>query len=282
MDMPTTNLAISVNLGALTGQLQLTLQRAMNLVAIGLQAGKNIAQHPLVFPDTAMFHQLASNEEWTPEFTAAEWKRWTLRNGFRDAAEAVNSFFEEVQGILAVFSLQIKKGLTGADWNDVVDSRMKRFHRLGLPDKINFMDKQYGFRFDPVQTEQVYSVNSARNCLVHRNGVVTDRDVTDGDKLILKWTALTIILVKDGVETQASPPCNIEAGTLVSMGHRPRHKEFAIGEHVDLDADEFAQICRTLSLFGASSAQMLEQFGRSQGVPFNTPAQGNTVSSVQT
>src|SRR5262249_3547262 len=138
--MSTTTISLSTNLPALVGQLQLALQKAMNLVAVGLQAGKGIGQFPLVLPDTAYFHQVSTNEQWTPDPTDEEWQRLVLVNGFRDVSEAIGHFLDEAQLILAVWSLAAlekqRERLTGADWNEIVGARAKRFHRLGLPDKI--------------------------------------------------------------------------------------------------------------------------------------------------
>src|SRR5262245_42124616 len=103
--MAATQISISVNLVALTAQLQFAVQGVMSLVAVGLHAGKSVAEYPLTLPDTRFFHQFATNHQWTPQHTAEEWRRWILVNGFRDVSEMMTNFLGGVQRILAQWSL---------------------------------------------------------------------------------------------------------------------------------------------------------------------------------
>lgn len=272
---------LSTNLAALSAQLQFDLQKALNLVAVGLHASEAVQKAPFSLPKTAFFQQFAPNDHWTAEHTACEWERWVLRNGFRDVSELIASFLENGQKILAnwhLVALQRTRKLIGADWNEVIVSREKKFHRLGLPEKLDFLQKHYSFvPADASLVRQVFSINAARNCLVHRNGVVGTTDITENDKFILEWTALAIIVQKDGIETQVVPPATVEAGSSVGIGNRPRRKDFGLGEPIVVDSREFSEICWTLSFFGSSCARKLEQHGRDQGIKFTdpeTPAQG--------
>lgn len=270
--MSNTHISIDINLAALQGQLQRVLRHAMNLVAVGLRAEKELSKFPLDLPDTNMHLRFDTRQQWTSEQVGQEWRRWILTNGFRDTSEAVGGFLEGVQSVLGYWELiQVQdKGttLTGAVWNDMTVGRTRRFHRLGLPDKIKFLETQYGFALDASWAKQILSINKTRNCLVHRNGIVTELDVTANGKLILEWAALVLVVKDNSGEREIVPPAVVEAGGTLSVRNRPYAKEFAVGEEILLTTAEFSGICWTLFTFGNFCAQLLEQFGKSRGITF--------------
>jgi hypothetical protein len=269
------NISISINLAAMTSQLQRILQRAMNLVAMGLNAGKSTSPIPFELPDSTVTFQFAANEQWTSEHASQEWNRWVLCNGFRDAAEAVGAFLEEVQSVLAYWALTERQdssgGIRGTDWHELIVGRGQKFHRRGLPDKITFLEKQYGLVLDPTLTSQVLSINTVRNCLVHRNGIVTPRDVTNDEKLLLQWTRLVLILRDEAGEREVLPPVEVAAGAEAAVGNRPTRKEFTVGQDIVLNIEEFTQICWTLMTFGNSCTKAVEAHGRNRGIKFKEP-----------
>lgn len=266
-------LSISINLGGLTGRIQKYLRASMSLVAIGLNAKKGISTEDLQLPEVTTHHQFDSTNQWTVEQAGEAWQSWVLRNGFRDVAETISGLLEEAQSVLAYWQLaKIQEGraIRDEDWNEMVVSRGSRFHRFGLPDKIDFLNKEYGLLLPDALVQQVLSINAARNCLVHRGGVVTKHDTRGTDQFVIEWSALVILLIQDGVEKEIEPPYLVEAGGQIRVATRPRTKSFAVGEVVIVTAKEFSQICWTLFIFAMICAQMLEAHGKAQGIQFQT------------
>lgn len=274
MEEPQVN--IQIDLGGLPGRIQRVLKAATNLVAIGLNALDSISPGSFALPDVAMHHHFDSNNPWSTDFAKETWKQWILRNGFRDAAEAISGILEEVQGVLSywyILQLQTENGeVTVGHWNEIVVARAHKFHKRTLPQKIEFLEKHYAFMPDPSLLRQVFSIHGARNCFVHRNGIVAEIDTTDSKSLELEWSALVAIAVVNGQEQEVVPPQLFEAGTSIGVATRPRRKNTPIGQSLEVNTTEFAQICWTLFLFAQTCAMQLEAYGKERGVEFNSNA----------
>jgi hypothetical protein len=268
------NLNIRVNLDGLVGQLQNSLQATINLTALGLQSIERLGDVDLALPGTSMQIALGSPTFWDTERRQSEFRHWVLVNGFRDAAEAIGTLLEEARRVLAIWRLVYEVGRDGKvraeDWNEEVMSASKRFHRLGLPDKISALGADYGLNLDPARVGHVLSVNAARNTLVHRNGIVSERDANTENGLLMRWEKLGAFLTKDGEEREVVPPMFVEAGAKIVVQSRPMEKLFALGGQIKVNVQEFADVCWTLFAFGESTKQLLEKHGRARGVVFSS------------
>lgn len=270
-----TQVSVDVNLGGMLGHLQLLVQRTMNLVSLGLQAGRTLPTQHVELPDTSIAFSIDRSLRWEPETAKAEFTNWLLVNGFRDASEAVAAFLESIRTVVAFWHLatsQSQKGkLRGTDWNERVVDESKKFHRLGLRQKFQFLQKEYGLSLDPVLVEQVLTINAVRNCLVHRGGIVGPIDVDNEGKLVVKWTRLAIIIRDSTGEREAVPPAKVEAGGEVSIQNMQTEKAFSLGRRITFGVQEFSDLCWTLFLFGSSTTQVVEKYGRARGIQFKNP-----------
>jgi len=83
---------------------------------------------------------------------------------------------------------------TGEEWKQRVVGKGKCFHRRGLPYKLRFLSEEHGLSVSRELQEQVLSLNRARNCLVHRAGVVSaQHDANDSGKLRVFWRKSELI-----------------------------------------------------------------------------------------
>ena len=258
---------IRINLAGLTARIQRSLRRATNLVAIGLNAPTTTTSETVT--GGGIEFRYATNEPWTPDTAQHEWVQWILLNGFRDAAESLAIVVEEARVVLAAWRLKLDKSeVTLSDWNETIGREGRRFHRLGLPDKINFLANQYGLRMDPPLVEQILTINGARNCLVHRGGKITERDRNCDAGFELHWRATVAVAQGPDGEREVEPPILLNEGEGLGIATRPRRRLFAIGEDFTVSSGEFAQVCWTLFLFVQALAEKLEEIGRSQGIEF--------------
>lgn len=262
---------VSINLAGITDRIQRRLRASMSLVAIGLNARTGISTGDLKLPEVNIYQQFDSSNQWTVEQAGEAWQKWILENGFRDVAEEISGLLEETQSVLSHWQLveiQKSRPICGEDWNEVVVNRGSRFHQLGLPDKIDFLTNEYGLALPDALVRQVLTINAARNCLVHREGVVTTKDTRGADQFDIEWSAMAMILIENGVEKEIEPPYLIKGGGQLAVGTRPKTKSFAVGQDLIVTAKEFSQICFTLFLFASTCAQSLEAHGKAQGIQF--------------
>ena len=280
MKRATTN----INLQAIIDAMQRSLQRAMNLVTVGLRVNVTAEHLAAGLPDVGIKLQLAANEPWTPERTADEWSRWILLNGFRDAAESVHALLEELLMVLAYLSLKTDHDsgtlVEGFSLEDFVDQERRKNHWLLYPQKRNKV-LGFGVRLDAGLSD-VNSIMTARNCLVHRNGIVTDKEVADG-VFQLQWRRVAMFAVKDDVSREVDPGEVLWPGEVLRVGARPRSKSFALGERIQLSAADFSEICWTLTWFAQKAIAAVQEYGQAKGVNFrpwpDAPAHGSTTET---
>jgi len=113
--------------------------------------------------------------------------------------------------------------------------------------------------------------NLARNCLVHRNGIVSHLDSNSDQGLVVKWRKLEIMATGPGGERVMTAMARVKAGESVFLRHAKDQKLFRKGEFVTFTVDEFGELCMTLFSFGQQLVQNKEQYGRSKGVRFDAP-----------
>ena len=63
-----------------------------------------------------------------------------------------------------------------------------------LPDKLAHLKTEHGMAVDSVLERQLLSINNARNCLVHRRGIISQRDLNSDDTMRVEWRKLHIFL----------------------------------------------------------------------------------------
>jgi hypothetical protein len=101
---------------------------------------------------------------------------------------------------------------------------------------------------EPLHFEkQFLSFQKVRNCLEHRDGLVTREDVEkDGDALVLSLPRLMIFYTKAGKEIEVRAGKIIEGengqGAHVSLRMTTDSREFKVGERIVFSADEFEEI----------------------------------------
>lgn len=269
------HLHMQIDLGAIPESVQHLLQAATNMVAIGLNVEHQVSNEYLDIPGIPIQHRFGA-APWSSDRTKASWETWVLRNGFRDVAEAIGVILEWVQSVLSYWDLsklqRLSGGLTGSDWNEIVVGRYRRFHRRTLPQRIEFLKKSYSFEFPTAHLDRLMSLNAARNCLVHRGGIVSHEDLVDGQEaLFLRWSALVTLLEQNGIAQEVVPPIVIEPGGKVWAESRERTKMFSVGDQLSVNATEFGEICWSLFEFSVVCAELMREHGCQHfGIVFDT------------
>ncbi len=263
-------LDIHLDLGAVQGTLQRALQRSVDLVSFGLHAAETAANGSLTLPGAYFQVAAASNEALNFDQAKQEFPPWLVGHGLRDSIEAVGLFLQEVRLVCAVWSLGNQT--TGAAWMARMVEEAKKFHHRGLPDKLTFLEKEYGLTFPPLK-EQIFSINGARNCIVHRRGVVHDQDMNSPSGLRVRWRRYQIFVDGPSGRREIVPPAMVDGGETIRMIEGDVEKVFAKGSVVGFSAQEFSEICWTLLSFGMATVKNLEAHGRAIGMTFDQPAQ---------
>lgn len=261
------SLKININLDALLGELQTSLQQTINLVAVALTATAPADGEELRLPGEIFATTYASRVRWSQKEATERHSTWAISNGFRDAVEGVSSFLESAHRVATVWKLVAGNGgkVKVAEFNREMEG--KAFHRLGLPDKLEHLKKEHDVPFDAVLERQLVSVNTARNCLVHRQGIVGDRDVNLENKMRVEWRRLHYFVRDEDGDHELVLNKALEKDGTVCLKVIDEFKEFALGERVVFTTQEFANTAWGLFSFGSELVASLGKMGPRSGSP---------------
>ena len=278
-------MSVPVDLRLAIGGLQTTLQRSVRLVAIGLRATLDPAASEAGLPNVTMGIQFSPAETWTHDQARQEFGTWLLTNGFRDVSEGIGTFLEGVRQVLAFWAItNYGKGPTsidGEEWNEKLVREAKKFHGAGLPDKLAVLSEQFGLVLPPLVTRQILSFNAARNCLVHRQGVVATRDLGGELQLSVAWVKVSLVATDQHGERELVPEMGVEGGGTITGRQSVVQRTFEKGERIQFSAQEFAEICFALFSFGSTTVVLAEEVGRAKGVTFVPPSEGCNITCAE-
>ena len=150
----------------------------------------------------------------------AEAQRWYLCTAFRDAIELLNVFLDQGRLLCALFPSAAQGKIKADDYNRIVGKEARQFHRLGLPDKLKKLRQDFGVASE--LEGHVLSINTVRNCLVHRLGIVADQDVDANGELVLLWRTSDLVAQNpDGTQELSIMDA---PGTLIVPGWTVIHR----------------------------------------------------------
>lgn len=191
-----------------------------------------------------------------------EFKIWIEANGFRELVETFSKYLDALHQACLV----IKKGK---------EDQQKTFEQQGFPNKLNLLSTS--FSVCPKHIDYLKSLNKARNCFTHRQGIVGQEDVTAGDSLSVLWLGMDLF-----VETPTGEKhmLNVipEGGLLlpdggsVKMQMMERERTFAIGTQVKFSTRDLAEICWFFDREARSALASAVEFAKKSGVTVNEPA----------
>lgn len=269
-------LKIHIDLAGIAGRVQRLLKQVNYMASIGVRQAEEISEASLEMPELSLVHQYDHTNPWTVAEAQLAWRRWVLTNAFRDIAEVIAGTLEEVQHVLAVWSVlkssEPSTQVAAEKWNKAVAARSEQFHRRTLPQKLDFLASEYSFNLPTDLVAEITSINASRNCFVHRGGAVSKLDADTTGSLVLRWRQLTPIAIVDGVEKELVLPYVTEAETQIGVKVQSMAKSFAPGEQLEVSLQDFSGICWTLFTFAQGCGQDLEQYGRAKGFQFKAPA----------
>ena len=186
---------------------------------------------------------------------------WNILNTIRDSIEYVSCFLEEVNFYCTIVNLSKRTNVTGKEFSESILKSRTAFNKAGLPDKIRYLHKKFDVHssFD----EYILSINKARNCLVHRKGIVSKVDIDHEKKLMIKWNTLRFKAVSpDGKDMKY-----IEQNDILSQGWKlegwleETYKTFNLNDKISFTHDEISDTIMTLIQFGGSIFNSLLAFG---------------------
>ena len=251
---------VEINTAALQAKYLVSLQRIVDVLTFSLAGVEHVTEER--YADFKRFWHFdpAENQRLAFDVAAEEVERWHIKHCLQDAIDVVSAFLEECRMICAFYHLATLKPATGADYKRAVGRDRKAFHQLGLPDKIQHLKELFGVESD--WDEHVMSLNRARNCLVHRLGIVREKDVDANGELVLIWKTIRLAVVSaDGHSRRpVEGPHRVEADESLELEVATDRKVFRVGDRLVLTYKELLNALFSLVHYVLALPQSIDRY----------------------
>ncbi len=261
----------------------LGLGRVVTLVQHGMGSVAEVESLPEPLRPSGMEFHLPSPIKTAPQLQK-EFETWVVGNGLQEMVDLLNRLLEDARIVLA--ALLCSSGgrrIPVEEWDAAVERPKKGFHRAGLPQKLEYLEAHFGPDVLPDSTEAVLSLNRVRNCLVHRGGIVGERELDGTDVLRVHWYRLHLVIEdREGSRRDREVPAAFPAGSTLKVSSSEVARTFYLGEPIEVRAEDFEGFAWTFSQFGTVLAANVRAFGDRMNVPdrepgLNTVEQGGPV-----
>jgi hypothetical protein len=197
------------------------------------------------------------------EIDATERRRrhesWILAKAFQDLLRGVRESLEHAYLLLEVTwkPHRVKSGSTLAE---LIAPFKKRAAELYFPDLMKHVNANLT---SPLNFSDAYrSLQSARNCLEHRNGIVGERDIDSNGTMRLMFPYVRVFYERRGeeVDVEMGVPVNAEDGSLevmLMMRIATRERVFKLNDRMQITPTDFNEIVFAAYLFGTELAAKL-------------------------
>lgn len=251
---------ININLDSLVGKLNVRLQHLsdiMKFANISLEkVDKNHYDEYKVFVSL----NVAYNQSLSYENAKNEFHSWCLRNSFRDSVETLSGFLEECYVVCSLLKARKNECIKTEEYNKIIIKNSGKFHSMNFPDKIDILRKEFSV-YSSLE-EHVLSLNKVRNCLVHRDGIVSTKDLNTENELVAKFREIQLVVLSpDKTKEQIiTEPTTIDEGGHLGIKVQNFERRFKLRERIDFEPIEHARTIFTFFAFGIEIYKSIAKF----------------------
>lgn len=185
---------------------------------------------------------------------------WIVEKGFEETIVGINKILKKAyifSSYINVSKLNRAKNLKELQVElNKIKRNSEKFH---LPELIKNVEDNFGVKLK--YREEIESINKVRACLVHRNGIVSEKDINSEGSLLLKWISIKSYALINGKETLINYELRKDPILVESLRHEnySSSKEFKLLENVVLDINVLNDIVNTCSLFAFDMRDSLKK-----------------------
>lgn len=259
-------ITISLNTGFLLGNYLAEIQNLLDIVSFICAGHGSVTDESYDAPMGFINVHPASNLRLSFQQAKEKSHQWLLTSFLTESVNITGGFLDETRRVCALCRLCAKKKTTGKELNAVLGDEARKFHRLGFPDKFEALRSDFGVTTN--LQDHFLSLNQARNCLVHRKGIVAGKDTNEGDKLVIKWRIMQVVAKPaDGTpEITLVEPKVLEAESEVYVRVVDRTKAIDVGQEILLAREELCQNIFTLFLLAQDLVKSAEFYMKTIGL----------------
>ncbi len=247
---------VNIDYGRIINSAQTGIRRSAIFMGLGVNAADNIeANKYQLVKETRI--QLLPNEvsghilnDWKLEF-----RSWVVAGGFRELVEHLCLFLDRIYDV----SKLIQKTHNLKD--------KKKFERGGLDEKIKLLDSQLGIRY--IHGDALGSLYPLRNCLIHRLGVVGEKDILNTGTLDFSYLRMKLVFTADSggvIDLPDDEPFSSEENGTIGLKFHMQKLSFTKGQKIDLSPRVLTEILFFSDLCVREYAKQAIEFARNNGV----------------
>jgi len=217
------------------------VRRTALFMGLGINAANdpNYRQYELAKTTEYEFIEPISDEGKLAE-VKAEFGRWIVSNGLRELSETYCVFLDEIHLVCLIAAV-----VRGEIQNDQIKRKNSIFKRYGMENKFKHLYDDFGLQIK--QSDYLTTIQQARHCLTHRQGIVGREDCTEGNELAVRWRGIDIIAeTPSGDKISLSPVSKeipIPKGSEIGVTFSDRKRLFPLKSLLAFSPRELAEIC---------------------------------------
>lgn len=191
-------------------------------------------------------------------FTAEERRNvhqnWILAKAFQDLMRGVRSSLEEAYFVFELIAAGTVRAKSSATLEQTLQPFRNSAARLNFPKLLEAVNTHLQ---QPLEFSEAYqSMQAARNCLEHRNGVVGQTDIDENGKMVLQFPRFKLFVERDGQEVEVYSGLQArEGGENILIKTELRSREYPVGHRLLISAGDFDEIALACSQFGFRLSQ---------------------------
>jgi hypothetical protein len=187
------------------------------------------------------FHMRFSGEM-SADLRKVTYTNCLLSKGFQELARGIRLMLEEAYFYNSM--VEMTKAGIPATWS-ALQEQMQEFRTTAM--RANFPDLMRRVNAGlsaPLHFENEFlTLQTVRNCLEHRDGIVTEKDLDPTTKTLrLLLPQIKIFIEKEGREVEIGKGSFVEADTAIMIRNTVKEREYKLGERVIFKAEEFHDI----------------------------------------
>lgn len=179
---------------------------------------------------------------------------WVMAKAFEEFIYGLTKSFKEAYKYLRIYKLsqEPKNSQPKEYYEDELKKIEKEIQDLPFPKFIEKIESIIEQTL-PLREEMI-SINQIRNCLIHRHGVVEEKDVKNSttDELKLKYTSLVFWTNINGELKEITYELRKDGIKAHQISEVNKEKIFKLGDKVSIDITEFNDIAYTCASFATS------------------------------
>lgn len=214
-------------------------------------------EEPTCTLQDGFFHVGLGEFHATQDERRAIYSQWLVAKGFQDILRGMRESLEEAYFVCELLALSCKP--LPMAFPEIIDRTRLKASKAKLPQLLKLVNERL---VEPLEfSEALTSLQSARNCLEHRRGVVGQTDVNDDGKFILQIPTVAMWVKRLSGEEELLTPANafLEAGEGVMMRLATERRELVLGETLTITRDEFLHVALAGMQFGQTLVQRLPE-----------------------